>query len=531
MGLGLGVCLEDRAETLVCPGVVVGARRQLAQHLPDLLQQSLGTVPLRRQDQDLTGDAVVAGVVHLAGHDVLGLEAEVRIAPRPGGHDARADAAQLTAERLADQRRVVAAALRGLLVGPPHDRVVGAVAAGDMDGVHAVVRGEMAALRRTAVDEPQPAALDELGEDQLEVRPEVGVDRVHLSDDDLALDIQLVQDVQGGDGRDIARAQHQGDGRASGPPAVLAGGPVPHLLRAGARAHPHLGGEPVEQQGVPAGSGEDVDPGAAVPLVHGSRVDRILARGDPAQHVQVGADVLGERPRGVGPVLGRPRGVGAVALGAGSGRGRLRGAVGDSRQQPLQQRDPLGDRGRGPGCGAFTQLGDGTVERFGVDGRGGHGSAPSAAGVVGRVSVGQASRRAVSRARAIRLKAAHAHQQQGTGEQDGALVPRHAPAVDRLSDHGRGDQARGGDHGVHVPKAPPRPAAPCRAGRANSATTVNATLAKDPPRPEPTTSNAVFAPAPSTRGTARQAAAPSGRVPPTRHAPSGCRLHGASASR
>lgn len=152
---------------------------------------------------------------------MLGLEAEVRLAPRPGGHDARADPAQLTAERLAEKRRVVAAALRGLLVGPPHDRVVGAVAAGDMDGVHAVVRGEMAALRRTAVDEPQPAALDELGEGQLEVPPEVSVDRVHLRNHDLALDIQLVQDVQGGDGRDISRAQYQGDGRASGPPAVL----------------------------------------------------------------------------------------------------------------------------------------------------------------------------------------------------------------------------------------------------------------------------------------------------------------------
>lgn len=201
-----------------------------------------------------------------------------------------------------------------------------------------------------------------------------------------------------------------------GRPRYSPHGPVPYPLCGDAGAHPYLGGEPVEKQGVPAGGGEDVDPGTAVAHVHRPGLDRILARRDPAQYMQVGTDVLGERPRGADPVLGRPRGIGAVTLGAGAGRGHVGGAVDDPRHQPLQQRDPFADRGGGPRHGAFAQLGEGLVQRFGVEGRDGHRCAPGAAGVVGRVAADQASGRAASRAGSIRVKAASAPSRSRTPE-------------------------------------------------------------------------------------------------------------------
>jgi hypothetical protein len=51
---------------------------------------------------------------------------------------------------------------------PPHDRVVGAGAAGDMERVHGPVADQVAALGRPSVDEAQPAVLEELGEDVFE---------------------------------------------------------------------------------------------------------------------------------------------------------------------------------------------------------------------------------------------------------------------------------------------------------------------------------------------------------------------------
>ncbi|MFB7333676.1 hypothetical protein ACFC00_18765 [Streptomyces adustus] len=250
--------------------------------------------------------------------------------PGARGHDAGADAAQLAGERLADQRHAVAAALARLVVGAPHDGVVGAVAAGDVDGVDAVVRGKVSALGRTSVDETHPAVRDELGEDVLEVRAETGVDRVHLRDDDLVLDIELVQDVERGAGGDVPGTEYQGHCGEARPAPVLPCGAAACLLPGDAGPKLHLSREAVEQQRVPAGGGEDVDVGTAVAGSHGLGVDRVLSRSDAPQYVQICRGVLGQGPRPADPVLGGPWGGGVVALGAGAGSGQVGGAGGEA---------------------------------------------------------------------------------------------------------------------------------------------------------------------------------------------------------
>ena len=231
----------------------------------------------------------------------------------------------------------------------------------------------------------------------------IGVDRVHLGDDDLALDVELVEDVERCDGGDVARAENQGHGGAAGAATVLAGGPLPCLLRGDAGAQPHLGVEPVEEQCVPARAGEDVDQGAAAALVHGLGRHRVLAGREAAQHVQVGADVLRQGPRAGGPVLGGPGRIGGVALGCRARRGE-RGGV---RRRREASSVPAGRSARpamvAVQISAFVaQFGDGAVQRVAVEvgcGVRGHSVAPSTVGVGG--ARGQEARRAACLRRMI----------------------------------------------------------------------------------------------------------------------------------
>ena len=209
----------------------------------------------------------------------------------------------------------------------------------------------------------------------------------------------------GGQRGDVARAQDERHAGALRAAAVPSGRLVPYLLGAGAGQHPDLGREAVQQEAVPAGGGEDVDPGAAVLLVHRAHGQRIPAGGDPAQYVQAGSDVLGQRPGAAGPVLRGPGGVRGVPLGASAGRGQFGRAVADPRHEPLQQADPLGERCPGPGRGVLAQFAQGAVERTGVEGAAVH-ITPLWCRAGGVGAGRQESRRRASRAGSMSVNAA-----------------------------------------------------------------------------------------------------------------------------
>ena len=199
-------------QPLLGAGVVGGAGLGLVELAADLFEHRVAAVPFGGQDEDLAGDAVVPGVVQLLGGDVLGLVPEVGLGPRAGQHDGSADAAEFGVDRLAGAPVVGCFAPLAFLAGAVDDQVVGLRAAGDVDGLHRVMMGQVLTHIGAAVDEGEVAVPDQRGEDVFEDRPEVVVDRVHLADHDLAGVDHAVQDVQRDDGRDVLGAEHERQG-------------------------------------------------------------------------------------------------------------------------------------------------------------------------------------------------------------------------------------------------------------------------------------------------------------------------------
>ena len=152
----------------------------------------------------------MSGIVQLLRDHVLGLIPEVGLGPRTGQHDRRADTAEFGADRLADDPVVGRLAPLAFLSRAVHDQVVRARAAGDVDGLHRIMTGQVLADITAAVDEGQVPVAHQRGEDVLEDRPEVLVDRVHLADHDLTAVDHAVEDVQRHDRRDVPGSQHQG---------------------------------------------------------------------------------------------------------------------------------------------------------------------------------------------------------------------------------------------------------------------------------------------------------------------------------
>ena len=72
----------------------------LLDHVVDLLHEPIRCVPALGHDQHLGGDAVETTVHHFLRHEMLGLIAEVGLAPRTGHHDEWAHASQLAGDGL-----------------------------------------------------------------------------------------------------------------------------------------------------------------------------------------------------------------------------------------------------------------------------------------------------------------------------------------------------------------------------------------------------------------------------------------------
>ncbi len=168
----LGCCMTG-GDLLLAPdraGIVRRSRRRVAERAAHLLQEARRKIPGLRGDQHLRGDAVRTRVVELHRRDVGSLESEVGFAPRTGNHDHRRDVAQLAGDRLVEHRPCRRLACGGVGTGAEHDRVVGALAAGQVDRLDRRVRAEIRTDVRTAVDDANEAFLDQRREDAREDR-------------------------------------------------------------------------------------------------------------------------------------------------------------------------------------------------------------------------------------------------------------------------------------------------------------------------------------------------------------------------
>lgn len=167
--------------------------------------------PPFRRDEHLGRVAVEARVLRDHARHVPRLVRELGLGPRAGDDEHRRHAAELRGEGdlvLLLLSRLLAPRLLGGVTAP-HDRVVGAIAARDVQRVDLRMRRQVRADVGAAVDDGQEAVVDQRAEGLLEVRPAVGVDRVHLEDDDLVLDEQLVEKIHGRDARHVAGPEHR----------------------------------------------------------------------------------------------------------------------------------------------------------------------------------------------------------------------------------------------------------------------------------------------------------------------------------
>ena len=140
---------------------------------------------------------------------MFGLKANIGSAPRPRHDDRRADVAQFTADRLGRDRFIAFLARGAFLTGAVNNGVMGAGTAGHVDVVDAGMGGQIHPFFRTTIGKGQIAGSDERRQSLLEDRAKIGIDRVHLQDAYLPFRVQLVEYIQWGDARHIARAEHQ----------------------------------------------------------------------------------------------------------------------------------------------------------------------------------------------------------------------------------------------------------------------------------------------------------------------------------
>ena len=150
-------------------------------------EERLALRPVRAEDHDLPGDAVVAAVLQSHRRDVLGVVAQIRVGPLAGNDDDRRNAAELGGDRLVELWGAVLAAARG------------GRGAGPADGPHTIVSNVGAApvmctwsipgcAVRYAPTSPPPRTirrkpeLDERRECPLEHRHERVLRRVDLED-------------------------------------------------------------------------------------------------------------------------------------------------------------------------------------------------------------------------------------------------------------------------------------------------------------------------------------------------------------
>ena len=323
--------------------------------------------------------------MELLGGHVLGLENEVRLGPVARHHEARADAAEFARDRCVDLRLVGRLSPGPLIAGAVDDGIVRGRAAGHVDRVDGVVRGEVLAHLRAARRKAHHARLDELGEDDLEERLEVRVDRVHLEQHHLTLGIQLVEHIERRDGRDVARAEHERHTPLGRLALVERAHGLGERLGRHARLHPYVGRHAGQEDAVVQPVRHHTDHRLAVLALAGAVGERFSdrARLDVAERLGERRDVVGERPRARGPLLPPERRPDGEALRARGGGHPPPCHIGDAWEQALQHLDLVAEQTLRPLGRVRLEVGEGRVHLGGRAvgwGRGGrHGSGGGAA--------------------------------------------------------------------------------------------------------------------------------------------------------
>ena len=216
--------------------------------------------------------------------DPVGLAAQVVAGPPPGGHDQRVHPAELGGERLVQQPLAGRAPVLGVGAGAPHQGVIGGGRAGQVHPVDVRVVGQVRTHLRAALDDGQPAGVDELDEHPLECRAQVGVDRVELHHDRAAVPEQQAEGIHARQAVEVAGRQQQGHARVRELPGCQAVTGSRHLSGCGARLQPDPARVAHEQQPIGARRREhlDRDPALRV-LAHGTGRHEALVAGQPGQ--------------------------------------------------------------------------------------------------------------------------------------------------------------------------------------------------------------------------------------------------------
>jgi hypothetical protein len=197
----------------------------------------------------------------------------------------------------------------------PDDGVEGLVRASDMDLLDAGVVAQIRALRRATVDDAQIAAVDQRAERDLDQRAEIGVDRVHLADDDLVLVEELVEDVERADAGDVAGAEDERNLAGVRRP-IDAGLILAQVLLGDARLHPHIRRQPSEEEAIVGRLREDARRDLAVgQSAHRTGDPRRATARDVGERVTVLAHVPDRRVDARAPLLAGQRRIGRETLG------------------------------------------------------------------------------------------------------------------------------------------------------------------------------------------------------------------------
>ena len=239
--------------------------------------------------------------------------------------------------------------------------------AGDVDGVHLGVVGQVGAdVGRAAGDAHEPA-LHERRQRPVEHRLQGGVERVQLDHHHGVVLVQLGQAVQGRDRADVARPEHQGDPAGWAGVAQATRQPGLGVLHGHPGTQPHLGGV-AQHQPVLGDRGEDAQRHLAAGQGPGSQpVERAGAGFEPLEEPDQGGHA---HEHGVGPaqpLLAGRRGAGGDPLALAAHPYPL---VRDRRGGPahgLQQASLLRHRGRRPLPRRRPEGADVGVEGGGVD--------------------------------------------------------------------------------------------------------------------------------------------------------------------